>query len=133
VYSGEPAKAVQSLESLVADIDGFGAGKDQVLNAKVFALTTAATVAMFSGLNDDAQRVLTARTALMRENAKLVGTEAFSNIQESQSRSSTGSWAAWKGDYKTASKLAQKPQIWSRVRTIPERWSRTTSCSGSSR
>ena len=27
VYAGEPAKAIQSLEKLVADIDGFGAGK----------------------------------------------------------------------------------------------------------
>ena len=108
VYSGEPAKAVKSLEQLVTDIDGFGAGKDQVLNAKVFALTTAATIAMFSGLNDDAQRVLTARSALMRENAKLVGTDAFSKIQESQIAFFDGQLAAWKGDYKTAGKLAQK-------------------------
>jgi hypothetical protein len=74
----------------------------------VFALTNAATIAMFSGLNDDAQRVLTARTALMRENAKLVGTEVFSNIQESQIAFFDGQLAAWRGDYRTASKLAQK-------------------------
>jgi tetratricopeptide (TPR) repeat protein len=108
VYAGEPAKAIEALEKLVADIDGFGAGKDQVLNAKVFALTNAATIALFSGLNDDAQRVLTARTALMRENAKLVGTEAFSRIQEAQIAFFDGQLAAWKGDYKSASKLAQK-------------------------
>ena len=108
MYAGEPAKAVQSLEKLVADIDGFGAGKDQVLNAKVFALTNAATIAMFSGLNDDAQRVLTMRTALMRENAKFVGTEAFSKIQEAQIAFFDGQLAAWKGDYKSAAKLAQK-------------------------
>jgi tetratricopeptide (TPR) repeat protein len=108
VYAGEPARAIQSLEKLVADIDGFGAGKDQVLNAKVFALTNAATIAMFSGLNDDAERVLTVRTALMRENAKVVGTEAFSKIQEAQIAFFDGQLAAWKGDYKTAAKLAQK-------------------------
>ena len=108
VYAGEPAKAIQSLEKLVADIDGFGAGKDQVLNAKVFSLTTAATVALLSGLNDDAERVLAMRTALMRENVKLVGTEAFSKIQEAQIAFFDGQLAAWKGDYKGAAKLAQK-------------------------
>jgi tetratricopeptide (TPR) repeat protein len=108
VYAGEPAKAIQSLEQLVKDIDGFGAGKDQVLNAKVLALTNAALIAMFSGMNDDAQRVLTARTTLMRENAKLVGTEVFSKIQEAQIAFFDGQLAAWRGDYKTATKLAQK-------------------------
>jgi tetratricopeptide (TPR) repeat protein len=108
VYAGDPAKAIQSLEKLVADIDGFGAGKDQVLNAKVFALTSAATIAMFSGRNDDAGRMLAMRTPLMRENAKLVGTEAFSNIQETQIAFFDGQLAAWKGDYKAAAKSAQK-------------------------
>ena len=50
---------------------------------------------MFSGLNDDAERVLAMRTALMRENAKLVGTEAFSKIQESQIAFFDGQLAAW--------------------------------------
>ena len=108
VYAGEPAKAIQSLEKLVAEIDGFGAGKDQVLNAKVAALTNAATIAMFSNLFDDAERVLAMRTALMRENAKLVGTEAFSKIQEAQIAFFDGQLAAWRGDHKTAAKLAQK-------------------------
>jgi len=108
VYAGEPAKAIQSLEKLVADIDGFGAGKDQVLNAKVFALTNAATIAMFSGLNDDAERVLAMRTALLRENAKVVGTEAFAKIQETQIAFFDGQLAAWRGDFKSATKLAQK-------------------------
>jgi tetratricopeptide (TPR) repeat protein len=108
VYAGEPAKAIQALEKLVSDIDGFGAGKDQVLNAKVFALTNAATIALFSSLNDDAERVIDARTSLMRENAKVVGTEAFSKIQEAQIAFFDGQLAAWKGDFKSASKLAQK-------------------------
>jgi tetratricopeptide (TPR) repeat protein len=108
VYAGEPAKAIQSLEKLVADIDGFGAGKDQVLNAKVGALTSAAQVALHNGLNSDAERVLAARTALMRENAKLVGTPEFANIQETQVAFFDGQLAAAKGDFKAAAKLAQK-------------------------
>jgi len=108
VYAGEPARAIADLEKLVGDIDGFGAGKDQVLNAKVNALTNAALIAMFSGLNDDAQRVLTKRSALMRENAKLVGTEAFTKIQEAQIVFFDAQLAAWKGDYKKAAALAKQ-------------------------
>src|SRR5207342_834267 len=65
-------------------------------------------IAMFSGLSDDAQRVLAMRTPLMRENAKVVGTEVFSKIQESQIAFFDGQLAAWRGDYKEAAKLAQK-------------------------
>ena len=108
VYAGEPAKAIQSLEKLVADIDGFGAGKDQVLNAKIGALTNAAQIALHSGLNDDAERILAMRTALMRENAKVVGTPEFANILETQIAFFDGQLAAMKGDFKGATKLAQK-------------------------
>jgi tetratricopeptide (TPR) repeat protein len=108
VYAGEPAKAIQSLEKLVVDIDGFGAGKDQVLNAKIIALTNAAQIALHSGLNDDAERALTQRTQLMRQNAKLVGTSEFTNIQETQIAFFDGQLAVAKGDFKTAAKLAQK-------------------------
>src|SRR6185503_9752745 len=67
VYAGDAPSAVKALEKVATDIDGFGAAPDQRLNAKVFALTNAATIAIWSGLYDDAQRILTTRTALMRE------------------------------------------------------------------
>jgi tetratricopeptide (TPR) repeat protein len=108
VYAGEPAKAIASLEKLVADIDGFGARKDQVLNAKVIALTNAAQIALHSGLNDDAARVLGMRTTLMRQNAQLVGTPEFANIQETQIAFFDGQLAVAKGDFKAAAKLAHK-------------------------
>ena len=108
VYQGQPAAAIKELESLTSDIDGFGAAPNQRLNAKVAALTNAALIAMFSGLNDDAQRILTARTALMRENVKAVGTEAFSKIQETQIAFFDGQLAAWRGDFKLATAQAKK-------------------------
>jgi tetratricopeptide (TPR) repeat protein len=108
VYAGDPLTAVKTLEKLVTDIDGFGAGPDQRLNAKVLALTSAAQIALRSGLNDDAARVLAARSGLMRENAKLVGTPAFANIQETQIAFFDGQLAAWRGDYKTARQMAKK-------------------------
>jgi tetratricopeptide (TPR) repeat protein len=102
VYAGDPATAVKALENYVDEIDSLGAGRDQVTNAKVASLTTAALVAMFSGLNDDARRVLTRRSALMRENAKVVGSASFANIQETQIAFFDGQLAAWRGDYKAA-------------------------------
>ena len=108
VYQGQPAVAIKALESLVTDIDGFGAAPDQRLNAKIAALTNAALIALFSGMNDDAARILAARTALMRENAKVVGTGAFSKIQETQIAFFDGQLAAWRGDFKTAGAQAKK-------------------------
>src|SRR6187399_1764037 len=108
VYGGEPATAVKALEKFVTDIDTLGAPPSQRLGAKINALTNAALIAMFKGLNDDAERVLAMRTPLMRENAKVVGTEAFSKIQEAQIAFFDGQLAAWKGDFKTASKLAKQ-------------------------
>jgi tetratricopeptide (TPR) repeat protein len=108
VYAGDAPAAVQALEKVATDIDGFGAAPDQRLNAKVFALTNAATVALWSGLYDDAERILGTRTALMRENAKIVGTPAFANIQETQIAFFDGQLAAFRGDYKQAKALAKK-------------------------
>ncbi len=108
VYAGDPATAVKSLEKLVTDIDGFGAAPDQRLNAKVFALTAAASIAMWSGLYDDAARIIEARSALMRENARVIGTPAFANIQETQIAFFEGQLAAWRGDYATAKQRAKK-------------------------
>jgi hypothetical protein len=63
---------------------------------------------MWSGLNEDAARVLASRAALMHENAKVVGTQAFSNIQETQIAFFDGQLAAWRGDYKAARQAAAK-------------------------
>jgi len=78
------------------------------LNAKVIALTNAAQVAMWRGLYDDAQRILARRTELMRENARVVGTPAFANIQETQIAFFDGQLAAFRGDYKGAKAQEKK-------------------------
>jgi tetratricopeptide (TPR) repeat protein len=108
VYAGDAAAGVRALEKVAADVDSFGAPPAQRLGAKVNALTNAAQVAMWSGLYDDAQRVLTARAALMRENTKVVGTDAFANLQDTQIAFFDGQLAAWRGDYKDAKAQANK-------------------------
>jgi tetratricopeptide (TPR) repeat protein len=108
VYQGQPKQAIQALDELVVDIDGSGAGPDQRLNAKVAALTNAAQIALHYGLYDDAERALTRRAELARENAKTVGTPAFTNIQESQIAFWDAQLAAYRGDYRKAAALAKK-------------------------
>lgn len=108
VYQGEPKRAIAALDELVASIDGSGAAPDQRLNAKVLALTNAAQIALHYGLYDEAERALAQRAALSRENAKTVGTEAFTNIQESQIAFWDAQLAAYRGDYKRAAALAKK-------------------------
>ena len=109
VYAGEPAKAIQSLEKLVSDIDGFGAGKDQVLNAKVFALTNAAH-------DRDVQRTQRRRGARARDahgaDAREREAGGHGGVLEDpgsrRSRSSTGSWRPGAATTRAAAKLAQK-------------------------
>jgi tetratricopeptide (TPR) repeat protein len=108
VYAGDSAAGVKALENVVTQIDGFGAPPTQRLNAKIGALNSAALVAMYSGSFDDAQRLFAARAVLMRENASIVGTPAFANLQETQIAFSDGQLAAWRGDYKRAKQLAKK-------------------------
>ena len=108
LYAGDAGAGVKALEGVVNEIDGFGAPPAQRLNAKIGALTSAAQVAMYSGAFDDAQRVLTARSALMRENAGIVGTPTFANLQEIQIAFFDGQLAAYRGDYKAAKQLAKK-------------------------
>lgn len=108
VYQGEPKQAIQALNDLVVSIDSSGAGPDQRLNAKVAALTNVAQIALHYGLYEDAERALTQRAALARQNAKTVGTPAFANIQESQIAFWNAQLAAYRGDYKAAAELAKK-------------------------
>ncbi|HTU66503.1 MAG TPA: tetratricopeptide repeat protein [Steroidobacteraceae bacterium] len=108
VYAGDPQAAIRSLEDLVRDIDASSAGADQKLNAQVAALTNAAQIALHFGLYDDADRVLAARTKRSLDNAKSVGTDAFSKIQESQVVFWDAMVAAYRGDYRAASALARR-------------------------
>ncbi len=108
VHAGDPKTAVQALEKLAADSDTMEVPADQRMGAKVFALTNAAQIALHTGLNDDAGRVIGKLSAALRTNAKIVGTEEFSRIQEAQIAYQEGQLAARKGDYAQALSLAQK-------------------------
>jgi tetratricopeptide (TPR) repeat protein len=108
VHAGDSATAVRELEKLAGETDSMGLPDDQQTGAKVFALTNAATVALHTGMNDEAARVIGELAAVLRANAKAVGTEEFANIQEAQIAYFEGQLAARRGDYAQASKLAKK-------------------------
>jgi tetratricopeptide (TPR) repeat protein len=108
VHAGEPKTAVQALEKLAADSDTMDVPADQRQGAKVFALTNAAQIALHTGLDNDAGRVIGKLAAALRANAKIVGTEEFSRIQEAQIAYQEGQLAARRGDYARALTLAQK-------------------------
>ncbi|HZF24667.1 MAG TPA: tetratricopeptide repeat protein [Steroidobacteraceae bacterium] len=108
VHAGDASTAVRELEKLARDVDTMSLPDDQQTGAKVFALTNAVTVCLHTGMNDEAARVLDDLAAVLRANAKAVGTEEFSKIQESQIAYLQGQLAAHKGDYAQAQSLAKK-------------------------
>jgi tetratricopeptide (TPR) repeat protein len=108
VHAGKAHEAVEALEKLAAETDSMGLPEDQRTGAKVFALTNAITVSLHAGLHDDTKRVLASLSDLLRANAKVVGTEEFSRIQEAQIAYFDGQFAARRGDYKQAQQAARR-------------------------
>jgi tetratricopeptide (TPR) repeat protein len=108
VHAGDSATAVRELEKLAVATDSMNLPDDQQTGAKVFALTNAATVALHTGMNDEAARVIGELADVLRANAKAVGTQEFTNIQEAQIAYFEGQLAAHRGDFAQASKLAKK-------------------------
>jgi tetratricopeptide (TPR) repeat protein len=108
VHAGQSREAVDALEKLSAETDSMGLPEDQRTGAKVFALTNAITVSLHAGLHDDTKRVLGELSDVLRANAKAVGTEEFSRIQEAQIAYFAGQFAARRGDYKEAQRMAKR-------------------------
>lgn len=108
VHAGEPATAIREMESLAKKIDTMGLAADQRTGAEGFTLTNAVTIALHHNRHDDAARLLGQLAAVLRANAKAVGTEDFSRIQESNIAYLEGQLAARRGDYREAMRLANK-------------------------
>jgi tetratricopeptide (TPR) repeat protein len=108
IHQGEPARAVRELEGLNAQIDSMGLPADQRSGAKAFTLNNALVVALHHNMHEDARRVLDQFAAVLRSNAKAVGTEEFSRIQEANIAYFEGQLAARRGDYRAALTQAKK-------------------------
>lgn len=108
VHAGEPQTAMRELEKLAADVDTMGLPENQRTGAKVFTLTNAVTIALHHNRLEDAERELGQLAAVLRANAKAVGTTEFSNIQEANIAYLEGQLAARRGNYTEALRLAKK-------------------------
>jgi tetratricopeptide (TPR) repeat protein len=108
VHAGDPAGAVRELERLAAEVDTMGLPENQRDGAKNFTLTNALTVALHHSLHDDAARILGQLSAVLRGNARVVGTEEFSRIQEALIAYYEGQLAARRGHFTEATALAKK-------------------------
>jgi tetratricopeptide (TPR) repeat protein len=108
VHAGDAATAIRELESLATKIDTMGLAADQRTGAEAFTLTNALTVALHHNRHDDAARLLGQLAAVLRANAKAVGTEEYSRIQEANIAYFEGQLAARRGNYSEATRLARK-------------------------
>jgi tetratricopeptide (TPR) repeat protein len=108
VHAGQAREAVDALEKLSVQTDSMGLPEDQRTGAQVFALTNAITVSLHAGLHEDTKRVLGELSNVLRAQAKVVGTDEFSRIQEAQIAYFDGQFAARRGDYKQAQQLAKR-------------------------
>lgn len=106
VHAGDPRAAVEEYGRLVDEIDGMGI--ENPTGFKVGALSNQAFIAIHHGFVDVAERALTQRAALMREQAERVGTEEFRRQQEANIAIFGGYLAARKGDYATATQKVEE-------------------------
>ncbi len=106
VHAGEPEAAVDELNRLEASIEGTGIPDPR--GSRIFALTTAATIAIHTSNFPAAERGLSQRTTLMMQQADEVGTAAFRRSQQAGIAFFDGWLAARKGDYASARRLADR-------------------------
>ncbi len=106
VYAGEPGAAVDELTELAAAIDGMGVPGPRGL--KIFALTTAAQIALHHNMHDRAESILEQRAVLQMEQAEVVGGDAVLRGSQANITYWQGVLAARKGDYETAATKAQE-------------------------
>jgi tetratricopeptide (TPR) repeat protein len=108
VHAGDAGAALGALRKIVENLDSSGLAPQQRDGSVVFTLTNAATIALHHGLHEDAAQLIGQLAAQLRANAKKVGTEEFSRIQEAQIAYLEGQLAARRGDYREAERLARR-------------------------
>ncbi len=106
VHAGNPRAAIDELNELVKKIDGMGIPEPN--GFKIFALSEAATIALHHGALDAAEKAIQERGALLRENAKKVGTDEFRRAQDANIAYFEGLLAARRGDFASATQKAKK-------------------------
>jgi len=106
LHEGNADAAHEALGELLAQTDTMNIPDHQKVGAKMFALTNDATICLHTGMYDDAERVLTKRTKLIKHNINEVGTAAYERAQMADVAYWDGLLAARRGDFAKAKELA---------------------------
>lgn len=105
-HAGQPAEAIAELEQLAGDIDGMNVPEPTGL--KIFALGTAADIALHTGTTDEAADLIARWSTLMREQAESVGTNEFRRNQEAQIEALEARLAIKRGDFAAVEEHTQR-------------------------
>jgi tetratricopeptide (TPR) repeat protein len=104
VHAGDPQGAIEELNELVGRIDGMDI--PDARGNKIFALQTAANIAIHHRIIPAAEHAIQEASALIMERAEEVGTDQYRRAQLANIALFEGWLAAYRGDYATASAKA---------------------------
>jgi len=107
IYGGDIPAAIDEFEALTDEIVSLGTPADQVKGYQVYALNNAAFAAMYVGLFERAESIVSRRNALAMAIAEDIGTDNARRLQTADCRFYDGLQAAFKGDIETAAKHAE--------------------------
>jgi tetratricopeptide (TPR) repeat protein len=106
IYAGDPAAAIDELNTVVASVDGLGVPDPKA--AKVGALTDVAGIAIHTGNRAAAEQALKQLRLLLMQQADEAGNPAFRRGQEATIAYFEGWWAARRGEYAAAQTQADQ-------------------------
>ena len=106
VHAGDPEAAIEELRALADEIDGMDIPEPTGL--RIFALGSAARIALHHGMTDEAGALLTDWSALMRAQAEATESEAFGRGQEAAIAYNEALLAVERGDYAAAEAKAEE-------------------------
>ncbi len=106
IHEGDMDAAIAELTDLAAQVPEMGTPEHQVKGNQIFALNSAATVALHAGMMDKAAELIEERNELAMAIAEDVGTEDAERLQTANCRQWSGLLAAYAGEADDASAMA---------------------------
>ena len=106
IHEGNDSAAIDELEALADNVASMGTPSDQVKGLQVFALTSAAQVALDAGMYDRALAIIERRNAINMAIAEDVGTEDAARLQRANNLMWDGLLAAYQGNVEAAEQNA---------------------------
>jgi len=108
VHAGDARAALNELAQVERSAVRAGIPEPQVAGARIFTLQNAATIALHSGMNREAELIINQLKTVIRADAARVGDSSYTRQQEAQILAWESQLAARKGDYATAASKAEE-------------------------